>query len=99
MSDFEHETISMDDLRVGFGKDLLAQAEVILAINADSQEDVLHGKRDWDLAVGTGHEADLSVVRVELEASGDIDELKEMIETAQSGVVDDDAEEPVDDEG
>ena len=97
MSDFEHETISMDDLRAGFGKDLLAEAEVIIAVDADLKEEVLHGKWDWELAVGTGHEAELSVVRVELEASDDADELKEMVEAAQSGA-DDDDEEPTDDD-
>ena len=90
MNSFEHETISMDDLRAGFGKELLADAEVIIAVDADSQEEVLHGKWDWELAVGTGHEAELSVVRVELEASDDIGELREMIETARSGAADDD---------
>jgi len=98
MSGFEHETISMDDLRAGFGKELLAEAEVVVAVDADSQEEVLHGKWDWELAVRTGHGAELSVVRVELEASDDVEELREMIEAAQSGANDDD-EEPTDDDG
>ncbi|MCO6436596.1 MAG: hypothetical protein J5J06_05865 [Phycisphaerae bacterium] len=85
MSTFEHDIISMEELRAGFGKDLLAEAEVVIAVDADSREEVLHGKWDWEIAAGTAHETDLSVVRVELEAADDVDELKEMIEVAQTG--------------
>ncbi|MGD2108872.1 MAG: hypothetical protein PVI86_05710 [Phycisphaerae bacterium] len=97
MSDYAHETISMDDLRAGFGKELLDEAEVIIAVDADSQEEVLHGKWDWELAIAVGHESELSVVRVELEVSDDVDELKEMIETVQSAGADEE-EDPIDED-
>jgi hypothetical protein len=97
MSEFGHETVSIDDLRAGFGKELLTEAEVIIAVDADAQEEVLRGKWDWELAVGVGHEAELSVVRVELEGSDEVDELREMLTAAQSET-DDDEEPSADDD-
>lgn len=98
MSGFEHETISMDDLRAGFGIDLLADAEVIIAVDADAQEEAIYGEPEWEIAVNSGQEAELAVVRVELEASEDAEELREMIAAAQSDAQDDDEDddEPVD---
>jgi hypothetical protein len=99
MSGFEHEIISMDDLQSGFGKDLLAEADVIIAVDADAQEEPLFGKWDWELAAGTAHEAQLSVVRIELEVSDDVDELKEIIDTVRSPAQgEEDATEPADDD-
>ncbi|MGD2109401.1 MAG: hypothetical protein PVI86_08405 [Phycisphaerae bacterium] len=97
MSGFEHDTISIKDLRAGSGQEVLTEAEVIIAVDADAQEEVLRGKWDWELAVGTGHEAELSVVRVELETSDDVNELREMLRAAQSET-DDGEEEPTADD-
>jgi len=99
MNDFEHETVSMDDLRAGLGQEILEEAEVIIAVDADSHEEVVHGETDWQLAVATGQAAELWVVRIELDALDDVDELLEMIAAARSGAVDEDlAEEPTGDD-
>ena len=97
MSNVEHKTVSMDDLRAGVGTELLAEAEVIVAIDADWRKEFLRGKWDWEIAVRTGHEEELKVVRVELESSDELEELGEMIEPTQYDGTDDDGV-PDDDE-
>jgi|GEM_PF-2061140 len=99
MTNSEHESISMDDLKVGVGKELLAEAEVILAVDGEMEEEVLYGKWDWELAVGTGHDLGLTVVRVEIDDADDIGDLKNLIESLRpeesdegEGPTDDDAE-------
>jgi hypothetical protein len=75
-------TISIDDLRAGDTGDLLAEADVIIAVDASSnEEEVVYGRHEWELASETGHEEDLVVLRVELEMEeGDLEWLVETIE-------------------
>jgi hypothetical protein len=88
MSDFETEPIPLDDLRESRGE-ILAGADVIIAVDADAGEEVIYGKWDLELAAGTALESDLAIVRVEIESGDDLDELRELIDQARDGEIDD----------
>jgi hypothetical protein len=94
-SDFDSTTIAIDDLRAGHADDLLAEADVVIAIDAStSEEEVVHGREEWELASATGLDEDLVVLRVELDMeAGDFEWLVDAIEAIESG----DAEEHGDD--
>lgn len=86
-SDFGSTTVSIDDLRAGHADDLLAEANVVIAIDATThEEEVVHGRDEWELASATGHDEDLVVLRVELDMeAGDFEWLVDAIEAMESG--------------
>lgn len=86
-SDFGSTTVSIDDLRAGHADDLLAEADVVIAIDASThEEEVVHGRDEWELASATGHDDDLVVLRVELDMeAGDFEWLVDAIEAMESG--------------
>jgi len=94
-SDFGSTTMSIDDLRAGHADDLLADADVVIAIDASThEEEVVHGRDEWELASATGHDEDLVVLRVELDMeAGDFEWLVDAIEAIDS----DDTREEADD--
>jgi hypothetical protein len=87
VSEFGTTTVSIDDLRAGQAGDLLAEADVVIAVDANTrEEEVIHGRQEWELASETGHEEDLVLLRVELDAdSGDLEWLIDAIEGIESG--------------
>lgn len=87
MSDLGGTTVSIDDLRAGHAGDLLAEADVVIAVDATTaEEEVVHGRHEWELASATAHEEDLIVLRVELDMdSGDVEWLVDAIEAIESG--------------
>ena len=90
MSDLDGTTISIDDLRAGNAGDVLAEADVVIAVDASSaEEEVVYGHHEWDLASATGHEDDLVVLRVELDMEGDdLDWLVDTVEAVDSDRID-----------
>ena len=90
MSDSDGETVSIDDLRAGDAEDSLAEADVVIAVDATSdEEEVVYGRHEWDIASASGREADLMVLRVELDLeAGDLEWLVEMVEAIKSGEAD-----------
>ena len=86
VSDFGGTTVSIDDLRAGHADDLLAEADVVIAIDATThEEEAVHGCEEWELASATGHDEDLAVLRVELDMeAGDFEWLVDAIETMES---------------
>ncbi len=87
VSDFGSTTISIDGVRAGHASDLLAEADVVIAVDVSArEEEVVHGRHEWELASETGHEEDLVVLRVELDVgSGDLEWLVDAIEAIESG--------------
>jgi hypothetical protein len=83
VSDFESTTITIDDVRAGDASDLLAQADVVIAVDVamEEEEEVILGSDEWELASDTGQWDHLVVVRVELEMhSGDLEWLIDLID-------------------
>ncbi|MGD8451917.1 MAG: hypothetical protein PVJ57_08870 [Phycisphaerae bacterium] len=104
MSNFDGATISIDELRGRECRELLAEADVVIAIDAATHdEEVVYGRHEWDLATAASEEDELVVLRVELDMeAGDLEWLVEMIEAVESGELDEpdddlDAEDDVDD--
>jgi hypothetical protein len=86
-SDFDSTTVSIEDLRAGHAEDLLAEADVVIAIDATThEEEVVHGREEWELASATGHDEELVVLRVELDMNaGDFEWLVDAIEAIEGG--------------
>jgi hypothetical protein len=81
MSGFDSTTVSVADVRLGHANDLLAQADVVIAVDTGSHdEEVVLGRHAWELASDSGHDEDLVVLRVELDMdAGDVEWLAELI--------------------
>lgn len=92
ISDFGGTTVYIDDLRSGYAGDLLAEADVIIAVDVSTHEkEVVYGRHAWERASGTGREEDLVVLWVELDVgSGDLEWLVDAIEAIESGETDED---------
>lgn len=90
MSDLDGTTISIDDLRAGNVGGVLAEADVVIAVDPSSdEEEVVYGRQEWDLALATGHEEDLVVLHVELDMeSSDLEWLVDTVEAVESGRID-----------
>ena len=86
MSEFGSTTVSIDDLRAARADDLLAEADVVIAIDASThEEEVVHGRQEWELACATEHDEDLVVLRVELDMeAGDFEWLVDAIEAMEN---------------
>ncbi len=93
MSDLDGTTISIDDLRSGHAGDVLAEADVVFAVDENAgEEEVVYGRHEWELATATGHEEDLVVVRVELDMeAGELEWLVDKIEALVTGEMDEPA--------
>jgi hypothetical protein len=87
MSDLGSTTVSIDDLRTGDASDLLAEADVVIAVDASThEEEVVRGRHEWALAAETEREEELVVLRVELDMeAGDLEWLIDAIEALESG--------------
>ena len=87
MSDFDCTTMSIEDLQAGDSRDLLTQADVIIAVDATAgEEEVVSGRYEWKLANRTGQQAYLTVLRVELDMeSDDLDWLSEALASIEAG--------------
>ena len=84
MSDLDSTTISIEELQAGRGRDLLAEADVVIAVDASSQEEeVVHGRDELEQAIVAGHEAALVVLYVELDM--ELDDQDWLIEAIQNG--------------
>jgi hypothetical protein len=94
VSDFGATTVSIDDLRAGHADDLLAEADVVIAIDANThEEEVVHGRDEWELASATGHDEDLVVLRVELDMeAGDFEWLIDALEAIEGSQTDKDSD-------
>lgn len=86
-SDFEGTTVSVDDVRAGYASHLLAEADVVVAVDVNThEEEVVRGQHEWDLA-SVAEREDLAIVRVELDMeAGDLEWLVETVETVAGGV-------------
>jgi hypothetical protein len=86
-SDFGSSTVSIDDLRAGRADDLLAEADVVIAVDVSTHaEEVVRGHQEREIASETGHEEDLVVLRVELDVEADdLEWLVDAIEAMESG--------------
>ena len=97
MSDLDSTTISIDELQAGHGRDLLAEADLVIAVDASSQEkEVVHGRDKLERAIVAGCEDALVVLRVELDM--ELDDQDWLIEAIQSGEDDEDDEPKEDDD-
>lgn len=94
VSGFGSTTVSIDNLHAGHTSDLLAEADVVIAVDVGThEEEAVYGRHGWELASQTGHEEDLLVLRVELDVeSGDLEWLVEAIETGETDEHRDDLE-------
>ena len=91
MSDFDSTTIPVEELQAGRARDLLAEADVVIAVDAGSQEEeVVHGHDKLERAIAAGHEDALVVLRVELDM--ELDDQDWLIEAIQGGEDDEDDE-------
>jgi hypothetical protein len=90
VSDFNSATVSIRKLQAGDTTALLAEADVVIAVDAaTAEEEVVYGRDEWELASETGLEEDLVVLRVELDLeSGDLQWLVDAIEAIRSGQAD-----------
>ena len=95
MSDFDSTTASIQDLKWGLARDVLAQADVVIAVDAATDsEEVVYGRDEWQRAVDIGNERDLEVVRVELDLeSDDPDWLLDAIDAIIRGQADESEDE------
>lgn len=91
MNDLGDISVSIDDLRTGNPGDLLGEADVIIALDANTrEEEIVRGRHEWEIATATGHEEDLTVVRVELDMeAGDLEWLLDAVEAIESDEMDD----------
>ncbi len=97
MSDLESTTISIEELQAGHGRDLLAEADVVIAVDASSQEkEVVYGRDELERAIKTGREHELVVLCVELDM--ELDDQDWLIEAIQSSEDDEDDEPKEDDD-
>jgi hypothetical protein len=68
--------------------ELLAEADVITAVDLESgDEEAVYGRWAWESAMNRGREVQLTVVRVELDAMDDVEELKELVDRALSETI------------
>ena len=90
MSDLDGTTISIDELRESQASDLLAEVDVVIAVDASTgEQEVVHGRDEWEVATATGHEDDFVVLRVELDMeAGDLEWLVDTIEALVTGEID-----------
>jgi len=86
VSDSGSTTVSIDDVRSGLVGDLLTEADVIIAVDVNTrEEEAVRGRYEWELACETGHEDDLLVLRIELDAdAGDLEWLVDAIENGET---------------
>jgi hypothetical protein len=84
---FGTTTVTIDDVRSGHARDLLAETDVVIAVDVSTrEEEVVYGRHEWELACDTGHEEDLIVLRVELDMeTGDLEWLVDAMEETESG--------------
>lgn len=103
LNEFDHEVISMEDIRQGSGREEIASADVVIAFDPHTEsEEVLHGLADWEAAQRSEEPAELAVVRVELDTEDDLEEVAELLNDLRTdesegarleeGVVDDEDE-------
>jgi len=87
VTDYDSINIAVQDLQAGQPGELLAEADVVIAVDASSgDEEVLYGEYEWRLATQTGQEGYLTVIRVELDLeSDDPDWLVEALEMVKRG--------------
>ncbi len=90
MSDFDGTTVLIQDLQGGRAHDALAEADVVIAVDAATgQEEVVFGREEWQRAVDVGQGEELEFLRVELDAeSDDLDWLLDAIDAIVEGPVD-----------
>lgn len=100
MSDFDCTTISIEDLQASNPRDLLTEADVVIAVDASAREEaVVSGRYEWELANRTGQQAYLTVLRVELDMeSDDLDWLSEILAAIEAGNSEGDEDESGEDE-
>jgi hypothetical protein len=96
VSDLDGTTISIDELRAGYASDLLAEADVVIAVDVTAdEEEVIYGRHAWDLSTATGYEEDLVILRVELDMeAGDLEWLVDTIEAIERGEINADGDSP-----
>ena len=101
MGNFFCTTISLEDLQSGDTRRLLAEADVVVAVDVRTgEEEAILGGEEWDRARETAREDELAVLRIELDTeSDDPDTLAEVIEEFQPGELNEDEGEqaPVED--
>jgi hypothetical protein len=93
--------MSIEDLQAGDCRDLLTQADVVIAVDATArEEEVVSGRYEWQLANRTGQQAYLTVLRVELDMeSDDLDWLSEILASIEAGNVEGDDDQSGEREG
>jgi hypothetical protein len=78
------QRVPLRKLQTNAGKELLATADVVIAVDTRSDaEDVVYGEWDWNLAVSAGQEAELAVLRVELNMNEELDTLSEIVKVSR----------------
>lgn len=91
MGEFDSTTISIQDLQRGNMRDVLADADVIIAVDENTaEEEVVAGREEWEKLSPSGAEG-LSVVRVELDMEADdVEWLSDLAERIKGGDMSDD---------
>ncbi len=77
MSFFEDNTIAIEDLRNSRRIDLLASADVVIAVDENQHEDVVFGQDDLDTAIAAGDDGLLVVLKVEIDS--DLDDFEWLV--------------------
>ncbi|HRX84916.1 MAG TPA: hypothetical protein P5572_07855 [Phycisphaerae bacterium] len=86
MSANDPQKVALSRLRTAAGRSALADIDVVIAVDESADvEEVLRGKWDWEMAVATAREDDLSVLRVKVDSSQELDELRAIVDDAPGG--------------
>jgi hypothetical protein len=95
MNEFDTTTVSVEDLQTYRAESLLAEADVIIAVDAATrEEEIVCGQEEWEESLASPHDQDLTVLRVELDMeTRDLEWLMDAIEAIQRGADDENGDE------
>ena len=86
MSFFEDNAIPVEDLRSNQGMDLLASADVVIAVDENQHEDVVLGQEELETAIAAGDDGLLVVLKVEIDSDlDDFEWLAGAVERVKAG--------------